>query len=477
MQGSHPRSGSRGQGVSGPRSQTEQELHEVCVAIGQKAAQKFVTLREAFRFLAPDRKGKISKSDARYFFRAYDVDSDTADRFFRHWGAEDSDKVDWVLFVSMLRPHIQPGTQSPRCRPGSSPMPNSEQAAGCQNILVLDEASPDALPAALEDALSMVKQKALERFSHVREVLRIVDVDYDGFITCEEVTNFFRAFGAQGNVASILFNHLAAKREGGAAVPRGICYNAFVNAVGPSLMDLQGAEVALQSALANGEGPQRQLDRPYGTSESSSARNSRPERLLPCAVQESRRSSQQMGLRQVSRPCTPDMAAPAPSRAQELAMAAAAAGNNDVAVGATPQSVVGCLSPAIVQESRRTAEHLGLRRSPGPTRPSSGSRPLGVARVPWAGMAPAPPPVGEKPCSSARRPPGASCVGPVLRLSEGAAPAPCAQVVAKECATSEAKVQPQMGSPACQRPSPATALMVGGRPVARPTLTPRPVPN
>merc|ERR1712137_1301341 len=129
--------------------------------------------------------------------------------------------------------------------------------------------------------------------------------DYDGFVTADEIVNFFRAFGSKESVANVLFDHLAGDHTKNADAPRAVSYHTFVNIVGPYLLELQGAEVALQGVRPQVEDCQWQLHCPYGTS-TSSAKKSTPDKLFPCPVQNFRRSSQHVDLLALPKQCTPD---------------------------------------------------------------------------------------------------------------------------------------------------------------------------
>lgn len=85
-----------------------------------------------------------------------------------------------------------------------------------------------------QHVLELVRLKAPQRFTHVREVLRIVDGDYDGFITRPEMQYFFRSFGIHEGVSDHFFDRLA----GGSGRAS---YAAFVAHVGPYL-ELPGSE-------------------------------------------------------------------------------------------------------------------------------------------------------------------------------------------------------------------------------------------
>jgi Ca2+-binding EF-hand superfamily protein len=208
----------------GPDVGEDNGLLEICKLIGQKAAQKFSTVREAFRFINPDHKGRISRSDVHYFFRAYGIDATVADRFLGFLDADARGGVDWKSFVALLRPHIQPTSSAP--------------AGAHEEEDELEELRLASFQQEFQHVLELVRLKAPQRFSHVREVLRIVDGDYDGFITRQEMQYFFRSFGIHEGVSDHFFDRLG----GGSGRAS---YAAFVAQVGPYL-ELPGSEAVTQ---------------------------------------------------------------------------------------------------------------------------------------------------------------------------------------------------------------------------------------
>jgi len=119
----------------------------------------------------------------------------------------------------------------------------AETASSCHSVASSDAGGTAELAARLRSEfwpiLEEVREKAPQRFSHVREALRIVDVDYDGCITKDEMRAFFRAFGVAEREADRLYEKLAKHGPGGAN------YQCFVQTVGPYL-DLPGVVAATQ---------------------------------------------------------------------------------------------------------------------------------------------------------------------------------------------------------------------------------------
>lgn len=235
----HVRRGARGDGCLGPPSRDDQELREVCRQIAELAPQKFSSVREAFRYLRPDHNGRVSRSEVCYFFRAYGVERLQADRVFAYFDPSESDDIDCQEFIEFFRQQIHPDDE-PGLQDGTGDVLMGSSTPGSP-AAALNAAAVDLQCAKIanqfHEVLEQVREKAPQRFSHVRETLRIVDSDYDGCITQSEMRNFFRVFGFDDVVADSFFKQLA---KGG---PGGANYHTFVQVVGPFL-DLPGVVAA-----------------------------------------------------------------------------------------------------------------------------------------------------------------------------------------------------------------------------------------
>jgi len=225
----HPRASPRGNGALGPPSRKDQELRQVCRQIAELAPQKFTSVREAFRYLRADHNGRVSRSQVLYFFRAYGVQSSQANRLFEYFERSGDDDIDCQEFIEAFRPHIaaddEPGIEvGSESAPGSFASPSNSSSMEPLVAKIANE---------FHYTLEEIRVKAPQKFSHVREALRIVDTDYDGCITQREMRDFFRTFAIDEAVADRFFNRLA---KGG---PGGANYHTFVQIVAPFL-DLPG---------------------------------------------------------------------------------------------------------------------------------------------------------------------------------------------------------------------------------------------
>jgi len=276
MSPSHPRRRSRGDGSLGPLSKEDQELQSVCRQISDLAPQKFTTVREAFRYLRPDRNGMASRSDILYFLRAYGVEEQQASRVYERFDPDEVGSIDCCQFVDFMRPHVAPDGDDMELIAGltTEAVPRA-LVSPCSGRLASPSASsflPKAVGLPASDCpdvvarvskefwpiLNMVHEKASQRFSHIREALRIVDADYDGCITRGEMQNFFRAFGVGEKESDRFYEALAGGGPGGAN------YHSFVQVVGPYL-DLAGVVTAMQRSASRASRPGSASSRGHST--------------------------------------------------------------------------------------------------------------------------------------------------------------------------------------------------------------------
>merc|ERR1719253_228127 len=84
------------------------ELHTTCEQIGQKAAMKYRTVREALRYVDADRDGWVTRSEIHYFFRSYDITSETApDHLSDVLDPRGLGEIEYKAFVNYMGPYIR----------------------------------------------------------------------------------------------------------------------------------------------------------------------------------------------------------------------------------------------------------------------------------------------------------------------------------------------------------------------------------
>mmetsp|Transcript_90247 Transcript_90247/g.159809 ORF Transcript_90247/g.159809 Transcript_90247/m.159809 type:complete len:613 (+) Transcript_90247:53-1891(+) len=255
----------------GKEEPEDRELRMVCEQIGLKAAQKFNTVREAFRYLDADHDGKISRGEIHYFFRAYNIPSHIADRFFDKLDRDGSGEVDYGEITKYLARYIQS---------------DNDECGGCHSVMECDSEGSTRAPSPLDfadqhlgsdgkvkvldekmkETLSFIGMKSVQKFTHVRSVLRAVDVNDDGWISKKEMRDFYRVFNLAEKEADELFTLL------GGGETSDVSYQDFVNLLGPFL-ELPGTQAAMLQRPAGSPPSNRPSRR---SSLASSGAGSRP---------------------------------------------------------------------------------------------------------------------------------------------------------------------------------------------------------
>jgi Ca2+-binding EF-hand superfamily protein len=237
-----------------PEEREQQELRAICEQIGFKAAQKFRTVREAFRYLDADHDGKITRDEMHYFFRAYNLQESIADRFFNRLDRDESGEVEYAEFMKFVAPYVQPDIvatcPSPECSSGASTRAPSPQGSICEQVVE----GGKSIDPELQTLFEFIGRKATEKFSHAREAFRRVDCNNDGSISRGEMRYFFRTFNLSEAQADKFFEHMDHDGSGE------IDYHEFVRFLGPFL-DLPGTAATM---LQRPEG--HAWDRPSGRS-------------------------------------------------------------------------------------------------------------------------------------------------------------------------------------------------------------------
>jgi len=229
-------------------SAKDRELHTVCEMIGQKAAMKYKNVREALRFVDADHDGFVTLSEVNYFFRAYDCSSESAaSHLFNRLDPKRIGEIDYSLFVDYMGPYIRgepPGSNvedqaSETSSRESTPQPTPQAATKGTGVAGAKNTTPMAqMEWNVQDWMGFLGRKSSERFSHVMELVRHVDRDYDGSISRMEMRHFFSIFGLDNRVADKCFASMLKPRE-----PE-VDYMDFMRAIAPHL-DLPGVEAVL----------------------------------------------------------------------------------------------------------------------------------------------------------------------------------------------------------------------------------------
>merc|ERR1719188_1825075 len=84
------------------------EFTEVLDMIGKKAAFKFKTLHEAWRYVDNNKNGAVCLGEMRAFFRAFNLSQESADAFFNRIEHDQHGEIPYAVFVKYFAPYVQP---------------------------------------------------------------------------------------------------------------------------------------------------------------------------------------------------------------------------------------------------------------------------------------------------------------------------------------------------------------------------------
>jgi len=242
-------------------SPADRELYTICEMIGQKAGMKYKSVRQAMRFIDADRDGWVTRSEVHYFFRAYDISSETAaDHLFDILDPQRIGEVQYSAFVDFMGPFIRGEPPSffmadnaseastrestPRAKEKKESAPEAPTARQVPK----QQRKPQIMPQHsnlnkggdwnVQSWMTFLGRKSSERFAHVMELIRHVDRDYDGSISRYELRHFFSLFGLDAKVSDHCFVSMLKPGESQ------VDYMDFMRAIAPHL-DLPGVEAVL----------------------------------------------------------------------------------------------------------------------------------------------------------------------------------------------------------------------------------------
>jgi Ca2+-binding EF-hand superfamily protein len=193
----------------------------ICAAIAEKASQKFKNTRQAFRFIDEDHDGTISRTEMRYFFRAYDFAPPVADAFFDFLDPEGNEEIDYETFVGFMSPHFND------VRPGSPTLAGKSTEKFEEKPPELPEENVRRAHEDFKDLLQVIGNKVPTKFPSLRHCWRYVDNDHDGKVSRSELRSFFRAFNLEQGLADNLYDRMVSDCSGE------IFYEHFIRYLGP----------------------------------------------------------------------------------------------------------------------------------------------------------------------------------------------------------------------------------------------------
>lgn len=183
-------------------------LAELCGRVGEKAALKFRSIREAFRFIDSDHDGTIDRGEMRSFFRAYDYGANVADAVFDHLDPEGRGMIDHQQFVMLMSPFFND------YRPGfleDAPNEHSQRADALDQLF--RRTGTKEVLKEFKDVLDLIGSKAAFKFRNITDAWRYVDNDKNGAVSRGEMRHFFRAFNLDSETSDKLFDKIVAVGE------------------------------------------------------------------------------------------------------------------------------------------------------------------------------------------------------------------------------------------------------------------------
>jgi Ca2+-binding EF-hand superfamily protein len=189
----------------------EKELKELSRMIGEKAALRFKSLRDCFRFVDTVHSGQVSVNGVVRLCRLFNVDDNIAERFFRLLDVDGNGFVDFREICIWLGPHIQPGYHPPKL--SQSPahqlrkIPTFERPLGVPPPEGKDDES-EARRREIQRLSWLVASKASLKFKTINECFRHIDADRDGMVQRSELHHFFRSFNLEIELADRFFDLL-----------------------------------------------------------------------------------------------------------------------------------------------------------------------------------------------------------------------------------------------------------------------------
>eukprot|EP00746_Dinoflagellata_sp_MGD_P022710 gnl/MRDRNA2_/MRDRNA2_153168_c0_seq1.p1 gnl/MRDRNA2_/MRDRNA2_153168_c0~~gnl/MRDRNA2_/MRDRNA2_153168_c0_seq1.p1 ORF type:complete len:1041 (+),score=192.19 gnl/MRDRNA2_/MRDRNA2_153168_c0_seq1:149-3271(+) len=205
----------------------EKALKEVSRVIGEKAAVRFKSVRECFRFVDTVHSGQVSVNGVVRLCRLFNVDDAIAEQFFRLLDVDGNGYVDFREICIWLGPHIQPGYHPPKL--SQSPARQFRQSFG---VALPGEGKGDESEARrreLQHLSWLVATKASLKFKSINECFRHLDTTRDGMISRPDIRHFFRTFNLEADLADRFFDLLDVQGIGE------IDYNELRAQVGPYL--------------------------------------------------------------------------------------------------------------------------------------------------------------------------------------------------------------------------------------------------
>jgi Ca2+-binding EF-hand superfamily protein len=210
-------------------AEVHREFADVLKIIGQKVPSKFPSLRHVWRYVDNDHDGKVSKSELRAFFRAFNLSQEESDRLYERMDQEGDGEIYYEHFVNYLGPFVAPDATEvssilkapkktkqvvtspadPSLMKHTSPSPQPPSPRLTRSKSARYQVEQDAeMRHELKALMIDIGRKLPLKFKHQRDAFRMLDLQRDGRITRTEMRSFFRGFGWGDQVADKMFDML-----------------------------------------------------------------------------------------------------------------------------------------------------------------------------------------------------------------------------------------------------------------------------
>jgi len=228
--------------------QFDREFQGTLRIIGRKIEERFGSAQAAFRFVDADRSGAIARNETRYFFRAFNLPQEIADKFHDAIDTNRSGEISVQEFCKVLNPYVKTTVAAQDTKKTTHredletpelygpPPPRVEDP----NLLWMKTVNAD-FRTELRKLMQDLGDKLPLKFKHMRDAFRMLDLERNGRITRAEMRAFFRGFGHQEDVADRVFDLV--DQEGHGEVDFGVFMSHFDSVLGPAFRQAKRTEM------------------------------------------------------------------------------------------------------------------------------------------------------------------------------------------------------------------------------------------
>eukprot|EP00441_Pelagodinium_beii_P027154 CAMPEP_0197660956 /NCGR_PEP_ID=MMETSP1338-20131121/51160_1 /TAXON_ID=43686 ORGANISM="Pelagodinium beii, Strain RCC1491" /NCGR_SAMPLE_ID=MMETSP1338 /ASSEMBLY_ACC=CAM_ASM_000754 /LENGTH=594 /DNA_ID=CAMNT_0043238419 /DNA_START=7 /DNA_END=1791 /DNA_ORIENTATION=- len=226
--------------------QFDREFQGTMRIIGRKIEERFGSAQAAFRFVDGDRSGAITRSETRYFFRAFNLPQEIADKFHDAIDTNRSGEISVQEFCSCLAPYVKSDAESKKTFRRQAPEtpdllgPPVNHQSDPSKTAWMKEVNSD-FRTELRKLMQDMGDKIPLKFKHVRDAFRVLDLERNGRITRSEMRAFFRGFGHPEDVADRVFDLV--DQEGQGEIDFAAFMSHFDSVLGPAFRQAKRQEM------------------------------------------------------------------------------------------------------------------------------------------------------------------------------------------------------------------------------------------